>query len=178
MSPRRATPGAEPGLLPFPFDQRIVTCPQSCPVAETTSTLSKPRAPQPSLARIIRDDAEALKVAAALAADLARGAAERDRERILPAEELELLSDAGLLAITVPKAYGGAEVGAGTVARVIALLSGADGSIGQIPQNHFFMLEALRLQGNGGAEALLLRPGARRRAVLQRLVRERHQDRA
>ncbi len=98
-------------------------------------------------ARIVRDAAEALKVAAALAADLARGAAERDRERILPAEELELLSDAGLLAITVPKAYGGAEVGAATVARVIALLSGADGSIGQIPQNHFFMLEALRLQG-------------------------------
>ena len=34
-----------------------------------------------------------------------------------------------------------------TVARVIAALSRADGSIGQIPQNHFFMLEGLRLQG-------------------------------
>jgi hypothetical protein len=27
---------------------------------------------------------------------------------------------------------------------VIALLSGADGSIGQIPQNHFYALEVLR----------------------------------
>jgi len=27
------------------------------------------------------------------------------------------------------------------------VLASADGSIGQIPQNHFFMLEALRLQG-------------------------------
>lgn len=99
-------------------------------------------------ARVIRDDAEALAVAADLAAELARGAAERDRARILPAAELERLSDAGLLAITVPKTYGGAGVRAGTVARVIALLSAADGSIGQIPQNHFFMLEALRLQGS------------------------------
>ncbi|UDL95631.1 SfnB family sulfur acquisition oxidoreductase [Lichenihabitans sp. PAMC28606] len=98
-------------------------------------------------ARIIRDDAEALRVATEIAAILAQGAAKRDRERILPVEELELLSDAGLLAITVPKPYGGAEVSAGTVARVMALLSGADGSIGQIPQNHFFMLEALRLEG-------------------------------
>jgi len=47
----------------------------------------------------------------------------------------------------VPKAYGGAGVRAGTVARVIGALSRADGSIGQIPQNHLFMLEALRLQG-------------------------------
>jgi SfnB family sulfur acquisition oxidoreductase len=60
---------------------------------------------------------------------------------------METISDAGLLAITVPKRYGGPEVKAHTVARVIAELSGADGSIGQIPQNHFFMLEALRLQG-------------------------------
>ena len=60
---------------------------------------------------------------------------------------MELISDAGLLAITVPKAYGGAGVRAETVARVIAALSRADGSIGQIPQNHFFMLEGLRLQG-------------------------------
>jgi SfnB family sulfur acquisition oxidoreductase len=99
-------------------------------------------------ARRIRDDAEALAVVEEIAAKLAEGAAERDRERILPYEEMELISDAGLLAITVPKAYGGAGVRAGTVARVVAALSRADGSIGQIPQNHFFMLEALRLQGS------------------------------
>lgn len=95
----------------------------------------------------IRDDAEAIAVVEELAAKLAEGAAARDRDRILPYEEMELISDAGLLAITVPKVYGGAGVQAGTVARVIAALSRADSSIGQIPQNHFFMLEALRLQG-------------------------------
>jgi SfnB family sulfur acquisition oxidoreductase len=98
-------------------------------------------------ARRIRDDGEAIAVAHEIAAKLAIDAAKRDRERILPFEEMELISDAGLLAIAVPKTYGGAGVRAGTVARVIALLSGADGSIGQIPQNHFFMLEALRLEG-------------------------------
>src|SRR5580700_9065383 len=97
--------------------------------------------------RRIRDDAGALAVADEVSAKLAAGAAARDRERILPHEEMELVSDAGLLAITVPKAYGGAGVRAGTVARAIAALSRADGSIGQIPQNHFFMLEGLRLQG-------------------------------
>ena len=98
-------------------------------------------------ARRIRDDAEALAVAEEVSAKLAEGAAARDRDRVLPYEEMDLISDAGLLAITVPKAYGGAGVCAGTVARVIAALSSADGSIGQIPQNHFFMLEGLRLQG-------------------------------
>ena len=99
------------------------------------------------LTRRIRDDEDALAVAREVAAELAKGAARRDRERILPHEELDRISDAGLLAITVPKQYGGAGVKAGTVARVIALLAAADGSIGQIPQNHFFMIEALRLQG-------------------------------
>ncbi len=95
----------------------------------------------------LQSDAEALAAAKRVADKIAEGAAVRDRERRLPYAELDLLSDAGLLAITVPRAYGGAEVSAGTLAEVIATLSAADGSIGQIPQNHFFMLEALRLQG-------------------------------
>ena len=99
-------------------------------------------------ARRIRDDAEALAVAEEISAELKKRAVERDRDRILPYEEMELVSDAGLLAITVPKAYGGAGVRSETVARVIAALSRADGSIGQIPQNHFFMLEGLRLEGS------------------------------
>lgn len=99
-------------------------------------------------AHVIKDDAEALAVARKLAARIAETAIERDRDRRLPHEELDWLSDAGLLAITVPKAYGGAEVSSGTLAEVIALLSAADGSIGQIPQNHFFILHALWLEGS------------------------------
>src|ERR1700722_533342 len=112
---------------------------------DVTEFLPPPLRARPT--RVIRDDAEALAVAEEVSAKLAEGAAARDRDRILPYEEMELISDAGLLAITVPQAYGGAGVRTGTVARVIAALSRADGSIGQIPQNHFFMLEGLRLQG-------------------------------
>jgi SfnB family sulfur acquisition oxidoreductase len=100
------------------------------------------------LVRRIRNDAEALAVVEEIGAKLAEGAAARDRHRLLPYDEIELVSQAGLFAITVPKQYGGAGVSAYTVARVIAALSAADGSIGQIPQNHFFMLEGLRLEGS------------------------------
>ena len=109
--------------------------------------------PRRAPARIIRDDAEVVAVAIEIAAKIGAGAVLRDRERILPFEELELLSEAGLLAITVPKAFGGADVRAGTLAEVISILAAADGSIGQIPQNHFFMLEALRLQGTEAQQA-------------------------
>lgn len=47
----------------------------------------------------------------------------------------------------MPKEYGGAEVSSYTVAQVIVLMSGVDGSIGQIPQNHFYGLEILRNNG-------------------------------
>jgi SfnB family sulfur acquisition oxidoreductase len=98
--------------------------------------------------RRIRNDAEALAVAEEISAKLVESASARDRHRLLPYDEIELVSQAGLFAITVPKQYGGAGVSAYTVARVIAALSAADGSIGQIPQNHFFMLEGLRLEAS------------------------------
>ena len=58
------------------------------------------------------------------------------------------LSESGLLAITVPKEFGGAGVSNVTLARVAAIIAAADGSLGQIPQNHFYMVEALRLAGS------------------------------
>lgn len=104
-------------------------------------------APRERRARRLRTGAEAVAAAHEVAARLAEQAVLRDRERRLPYDEMDIVSDAGLLAITVPRRYGGAEVSAGTLAEVLAIISAADGSIGQIPQNHFFMLEALRLQG-------------------------------
>ncbi|WP_342370552.1 SfnB family sulfur acquisition oxidoreductase [Acinetobacter sp. D009] len=101
-------------------------------------------------AHIIQNDAEALEVAKEFAEQFKKTAVERDAQRILPYTEIDALSQSGLWAITVPKQYGGAEVSSHTVAKVIAILSGADGSIGQIPQNHFYALEILR---NTGTEA-------------------------
>lgn len=107
-------------------------------------------APPPRPVPRIASDADALHAARALADEFVAGAAERDLERRLPWEEIERFTETGLWAITVPKEYGGAGVKAATVAQVIALTSAADGSLGQIPQNHYYALEVLR---NGGTEA-------------------------
>ena len=98
-------------------------------------------------AHIIQSDAEALDIAHALAEQFKSNAVQRDAQRILPFQEIEAYSQSGLWAITVPKQYGGAEVSSLTVAKIIALMSGVDGSIGQIPQNHFYALEVLRNTG-------------------------------
>ena len=102
-------------------------------------------------ARRLTDEAEALAVADSLASAFAAGASERDAHRRLPHAELDALAASGLLAITVPRRFGGLDASAATLSRVIAVLSAADPSIGQIPQSHFTFAEALR---RGGSEAL------------------------
>lgn len=99
-------------------------------------------------AHIIQTDAEALEIAKALAEQFKANAIQRDANRILPFEEVEAYSQSGLWAITVPKQYGGADVSSLTLAKIIALISGVDGSLGQIPQNHFYALEILRNTGS------------------------------
>ena len=105
---------------------------------------------QPKLvshAHIIQSDVEALEIAQHLAEQFKTHAVQRDAERILPFDEIEAYSQSGLWAITVPAEFGGADVSSYTVAQIIALMSGVDGSIGQIPQNHFYALEVLRNTG-------------------------------
>ncbi|WP_112608389.1 SfnB family sulfur acquisition oxidoreductase (plasmid) [Rhizobium sp. WW22] len=94
---------------------------------------------------LISDDEEAIAVATVLAAEFAVGSAERDRGRILPWRELERFSETGLWGITVPREFGGAGVSTHTLAQVIAIIGAADGSLSQIPQNHFYALEVLRV---------------------------------
>ncbi|WP_018896883.1 SfnB family sulfur acquisition oxidoreductase [Rhizobium sp. 2MFCol3.1] len=95
----------------------------------------------------LASEEEAIATALHLARRFAEGASRRDQQRLLPYEELEALSQSGLLAITVPPEYGGIDVSNAVLAEVTAILSEADGSIGQIPQNHFYILEALRTDG-------------------------------
>ncbi|MFE2278706.1 SfnB family sulfur acquisition oxidoreductase [Streptomyces sp. NPDC059454] len=98
-------------------------------------------------AHVIADDAEALAVAAALAEEFRAGASARDAERRLPRAEVDRLSASGLLAVTVPAAYGGAEVSRETLAEVFRLLATADASLAQIPQSHFVYVNVLTRQG-------------------------------
>ena len=80
----------------------------------------------------ITTDAESIIAAQHYAARIAPGAAQRDRERLLPWDALDDFVATGLWTITVPQAYGGPGLSAGTLAEVTALVSAADGSLGQI----------------------------------------------
>jgi len=98
-------------------------------------------------AHVIADDAESIAVAHRVAAHLLVDDAARDRTREVPADVVDLFSDSGLWGITVPREFGGAEVSHATLALVIRIISAADPSLGQIPQNHYCLLEDIRLQG-------------------------------
>jgi SfnB family sulfur acquisition oxidoreductase len=98
-------------------------------------------------ALVIQDDRVAISIAQELAAEFAQEDAIRDRDRRLPVEEVKKFSQSGLWGITVPKEYGGAFVSNVTLAEVIKIISQADPSLGQIPQNHLYMIEAIRLDG-------------------------------
>ncbi|MDQ0559181.1 SfnB family sulfur acquisition oxidoreductase [Rhizobium mesoamericanum] len=106
-------------------------------------------------AHIIRDDAEAIAVAHRLAAEFVKGSADRDRERIWPAEELDAFSQSGLWSINVPKAFGGPEVSYVTLAKVVEIISEADSSIGQISQNHLGVVAAIRTVSDKAQQELL-----------------------
>jgi len=113
--------------------------------------VSRPSEP----AYIIKSDAEAIEIAKKVAAEIAPGAAFRDRDRIWPVKELDAFSQSGLWSINVPKAFGGPEVSYATLAKVIEIVSAADSSIGQIAQNHLGVVAAIRTVSSEAQQKLL-----------------------
>ncbi|MER8372668.1 SfnB family sulfur acquisition oxidoreductase [Mesorhizobium sp. M1406] len=106
-------------------------------------------------AHIIKDDAEAIAIAHALAAEFAKDSSKRDRERIWPVAELDAFSQSGLWSINVPRAFGGPEVSYATLAKVIEIISAADSSIGQVAQNHLGVVAAIRTVSDKDQQKLL-----------------------
>ncbi|SBW26771.1 SfnB family sulfur acquisition oxidoreductase [Protofrankia symbiont of Coriaria ruscifolia] len=102
---------------------------------------------------VVRSDAEALEIARKVAAGFAVRADARDRDRRLPEAEVDELSASGLLGITVPARFGGADVSAATLTGVFRILAVADASLAQIPHSHFVFLDALRRQGSDDQQA-------------------------
>lgn len=115
--------------------------------------LAFPRPAAP--AHIIKNDDEAISVAKKLAAQFLTGASERDRQRKWPIEELDAFSQSGLWAINVPKKFGGPEVSYATLAKVIQIISAADPSLAQIPQNHLGLVAAIQTTGSEDQQRLL-----------------------
>ncbi|WP_394826087.1 SfnB family sulfur acquisition oxidoreductase [Pendulispora albinea] len=107
-------------------------------------------APPVAAARLLTGDLEAIEAARELARFAEREAARRDRERVLPWAELELFTTRGLGGMSIPRAYGGPGLSWVTVAEVFAIVSAADPSLGQIPQNQFGVLAVVQ---DAGSEA-------------------------
>ncbi len=104
----------------------------------------KPKTP----ARVIATPEQALQVARELAQVFRLESSQRDRQRQLPFKPLEALFASGLGAITVPAAFDGMAISTAVLAQITVMLSEADAAIGQIPQNHFYALEVLRVNGS------------------------------
>ncbi|PSS50197.1 SfnB family sulfur acquisition oxidoreductase [Pseudomonas sp. BBP2017] len=95
-------------------------------------------------AKVLRSDAEALQAAHELAEVARHQAARRDQQRKLPWAEVEQFTRSGLGSISIPRAYGGAQVSFVTIAEVFRIISAADPALGQIPQNQFGILQLLK----------------------------------
>jgi alkylation response protein AidB-like acyl-CoA dehydrogenase len=72
-----------------------------------------------------------------LASEFATRAAEHDREASFPFENFGRLSEAGLLALTVPTALGGSGAGARDAAQVIGIVGKADPSTALVLSMHY-----------------------------------------
>ncbi len=122
-------------------------------------------------------DAEAAVAEATRLGELfALDAAQRDAHRDLPAQEVEELSASGLLAITVPREHGGADLSTETVTEVFRLLAAGDPSLAQIPHSHFVYVNALRHRGTPAQQARLFGEVLRGRRIgnAQSEVRSKH----
>ncbi|WP_250037782.1 acyl-CoA dehydrogenase family protein [Paractinoplanes maris] len=97
----------------------------------------------------MRTHDEAVAAATQLAAALAPGAVERDRNGagVVPREALALLDGSGLLAITIPPEDGGPGLGPSTLAEVTRLIAAADPAIAQVPQAHYLLIDVLAVHG-------------------------------
>jgi hypothetical protein len=90
-----------------------------------------------ALGRAIHGEPDYVARAKALADGFAGRAAEHDRTGSFPFENFRELSEAGLLALTVPAAHGGAGAGVRHAARVIGIIGRADPSTALVLSMHY-----------------------------------------
>ena len=84
----------------------------------------------------------------ALAERIAATADARDRQRTYAHDFIDQLRQLGFWRLNVPVAYGGLGFDHQVLIQAVAIVAKADGSLGQIPQNHFNSVERLRIAGS------------------------------
>ncbi|WP_313688833.1 SfnB family sulfur acquisition oxidoreductase [Pantoea sp.] len=108
------------------------------------------------MTKLVNNDAEALDAARHLAEQAKAGAVERDQQRIYPTALLNQFTQLGLGSISVPRQFGGAGLSFRTVAEIFRLISASDPSLGQIPQNHFGLIQFILGEGTPEQQQRLL----------------------
>lgn len=103
--------------------------------------------PETFQAAVITCQKQAIQAAHALAEQAKPGAVARDQQRLYPRELLSQFTRLGLGSISVPRRFGGGGLDFGTVAEVFRIISASDPSLGQIPQNHFGLIQFILGEG-------------------------------
>lgn len=93
--------------------------------------------------RPLGSEAEAITVARQIAREIAEIAADPAQNGQLPRRQAQLLSESGLTAIGVPKAFGGLGASVATLVETVRIISVADGGVGQLLQIHNVMLRGI-----------------------------------
>jgi alkylation response protein AidB-like acyl-CoA dehydrogenase len=81
-------------------------------------------------------------------AEIAAGAVQRERERVLPHEQVRLLAAEGFTRITVPQEFGGDGVNLHDLFALLIQLGTADSNLPQLLRAHFAFVEELLLDGD------------------------------
>ncbi|WP_396230824.1 acyl-CoA dehydrogenase family protein, partial [Frankia sp. EI5c] len=90
-------------------------------------------------------------------ARIADGAVGRERDRVLPHEQVGWLRDAGFTAVSVPAEFGGQGASPTQLFRLLIELAEADSNIPQLLRAHFALIEQLRTAAAADTPRALLR---------------------
>jgi len=112
--------------------------------------------PETCQAAVITRREQAIQAAQSLAEQAKPGAVERDQQRIYPVDLLNQFTRLGLGSISVPRRFGGGGLDYQTLAEVFRIISASDPSLGQIPQNHFGLIQFILGEGEPEQQQTLL----------------------
>ncbi|WP_427004022.1 SfnB family sulfur acquisition oxidoreductase [Pantoea eucrina] len=112
--------------------------------------------PETCQAAVITRREQAIQAAQSLAEQAKPGAVERDQQRIYPVDLLNQFTRLGLGSISVPRRFGGGGLDYQTLAEVFRIISASDPSLGQIPQNHFGLIQFILSEGEPEQQQTLL----------------------
>src|SRR5919199_2156447 len=109
-------------------------------------------------------------------ARIAAGAVERERQRILPFDEVAWLKEAGFGALRVPVEYGGAGIGLVDMFRLLIELGEADSNLPQLLRGHVTFVETQRAQPDTPLRTWWLRRIAAREILVGNAQAERSES--